>query len=213
MSAPPPLAADTSVAAASRAHAERMLAEHDTARGFFSLLERECVRVLKIWTQTIAAPVLTGLLYFAVFGVAALLFGLPIFFDAGLVVFLPIIFSVATRFGGSVLLYALPAAGAFAAMHAIVPPHPGPVTAATEIGASYILRGIRSAPDYEYERGMRHMNAELNGEITTIFLMPPRELSELSSSMVKGLVGPEGWEEHVQKLVPAPVFEAMKREG
>ncbi len=69
-------------------------------------------------------------------GIAALLFGLPIFFDAGLVVFLPIIFSVARRFGGSVLLYALPAAGAFAAMHAIVPPHPGPVTAATEIGAS-----------------------------------------------------------------------------
>ena len=69
-------------------------------------------------------------------GIAALLFGLPIFFDAGLVVFLPIIFSVAKRFGGSVLIYALPAAGAFASMHAIVPPHPGPVTAATEIGAS-----------------------------------------------------------------------------
>ena len=69
-------------------------------------------------------------------GVAALLFGLPIFFDAGLVVFLPIIFSVAKSFGGSVLLYALPAAGGFAAMHAIVPPHPGPVTAATELDAS-----------------------------------------------------------------------------
>ena len=64
-------------------------------------------------------------------GVAALLFGFPIFFDAGLVVFLPIIITVARRFGGSVLLYALPAAGAFAAMHALVPPHPGPV-AATE---------------------------------------------------------------------------------
>ncbi|WP_257029630.1 GntP family permease [Nocardioides cavernae] len=69
-------------------------------------------------------------------GIASLLFGLPIFFDAGLVVFLPIIFSVAKRFGGSVLMYALPSAGAFAAMHAIVPPHPGPVTAATELGAS-----------------------------------------------------------------------------
>jgi pantetheine-phosphate adenylyltransferase len=84
---------------------------------------------------------------------------------------------------------------------------------ATEIGASYILRGIRSAPDYEYERGMRHMNSALNDAITTIFLMPPRELAELSSSMVKGLVGPQGWEEHVKKLVPAPVFEALKREG
>ena len=63
-------------------------------------------------------------------GVAALLFGFPIFFDAGLVVFLPIIITVARRFGGSVLYYALPAAGAFAAMHALVPPHPGPVAAA-----------------------------------------------------------------------------------
>ena len=57
-------------------------------------------------------------------GVASLLFGFPIFFDAGLVVFLPIILTVAARFGGSLLLYALPAAGAFAAMHAIVPPTP-----------------------------------------------------------------------------------------
>lgn len=79
-------------------------------------------------------------------GVAALLFGLPIFFDAGLVVFLPIIFSVARRFGGSVLLYALPAAGAFAAMHAIVPPHPGPVTAATELGGSIGLTVLVGVP-------------------------------------------------------------------
>ncbi len=67
-------------------------------------------------------------------GVAALLFGFPIFFDAGLVVFLPIIITVARRFGGSVLLYALPAAGAFASMHALVPPHPGPVAAADFLG-------------------------------------------------------------------------------
>lgn len=67
-------------------------------------------------------------------GVAALIFGFPIFFDAGLVVFLPIILTVARRFGGSVLYYALPAAGAFAAMHALVPPHPGPVAAATSLG-------------------------------------------------------------------------------
>ncbi|GLU49075.1 GntP family permease [Nocardiopsis ansamitocini] len=68
-------------------------------------------------------------------GVACLLFGFPIFFDAGLVVMLPIVFSVARRVGGSVLLYALPAAGAFAVMHAFVPPHPGPVAAADLIGA------------------------------------------------------------------------------
>jgi gluconate:H+ symporter, GntP family len=68
-------------------------------------------------------------------GIASLLFGFPIFFDAGFVVFLPIIFSVARQFGGSVLTYALPSAGAFAVMHAFVPPHPGPVGAAGILGA------------------------------------------------------------------------------
>jgi GntP family gluconate:H+ symporter len=68
-------------------------------------------------------------------GVAALLFGFPIFFDAGLVVFLPIVFTVARRLGGSLLTYGLPVAGAFAVMHAFVPPHPGPVAAAELLGA------------------------------------------------------------------------------
>ncbi|WP_432548023.1 GntP family permease [Kineococcus sp. SYSU DK004] len=67
-------------------------------------------------------------------GIASLLFGFPIFFDAGFVVFLPIIFAVARRFGGSVLRYALPSAGAFAIMHAFVPPHPGPVAAGELLG-------------------------------------------------------------------------------
>ena len=69
-------------------------------------------------------------------GIASLLFGFPIFFDAGLIVMLPIILSVAQRFGGSILIYALPAAGAFAVMHALVPPHPGPVVAADLLGAN-----------------------------------------------------------------------------
>jgi len=79
-------------------------------------------------------------------GVAALFFGFPIFFDAGLVVFLPIIYTVARRFGGSMLYYALPAAGAFAAMHALVPPHPGPVAAADLLGADIGLTLLVGVP-------------------------------------------------------------------
>ncbi len=79
-------------------------------------------------------------------GIAALIFGFPIFFDAGLVVFLPIILTVARRFGGSLLFYALPAAGAFAAMHAIVPPHPGPVAAAQAIDANIGLTLVLGVP-------------------------------------------------------------------
>lgn len=74
-------------------------------------------------------------------GVASLLFGFPIFFDAGLVVMLPVVFSVARRLGGSILTYALPAVGAFSVMHVFLPPHPGPVTAATffEANVGYII--------------------------------------------------------------------------
>lgn len=68
-------------------------------------------------------------------GIASLVFGFPIFFDAGLVVMLPIVFSVARRLGGGILRYALPVAGAFSCMHAFVPPHPGPVASAELLGA------------------------------------------------------------------------------
>lgn len=68
--------------------------------------------------------------------IASLLFGFPIFFDAGLVVMLPIIISVARRLGGSFLLYAFPAATAFSVMHIFVPPHPGPVAASGLLGAN-----------------------------------------------------------------------------
>ncbi|WP_422743045.1 GntP family permease [Mycobacterium sp. WMMD1722] len=79
-------------------------------------------------------------------GIAALLFGFPIFFDAGLVVLLPIILTVARRFGGSLLLYALPAAGGFSIMHALVPPHPGPVAAAGSLDANIGLSLLVAAP-------------------------------------------------------------------
>ncbi|MCO6395240.1 MULTISPECIES: GntP family permease [Corynebacterium] len=64
-------------------------------------------------------------------GVASLLLGFPMFFDAGLVVMLPIIFAVAARIGGPILLYAIPTVAAFSVMHVFVPPHPGPVAAST----------------------------------------------------------------------------------
>lgn len=76
-------------------------------------------------------------------------------------------------------------------------------------GAKYILRGIRSPHDYEYERVMRHINADMAPEITTVFLMPPRDIAEVSSNMIKSLIGPAGWEETVQRYVPDPVFQMI----
>ena len=82
---------------------------------------------------------------------------------------------------------------------------------AREKGAAYILRGIRSPSDYEYERVMRHINNDLAPTITTSFLMPPRQLAQVSSSVVESLIGPQGWEETVERYVPPPVFEALKK--
>lgn len=80
---------------------------------------------------------------------------------------------------------------------------------AKKAAATHILRGIRSEGDYSYERGMRYINGDLQPGIGTVFLMPPREIAEVSSSFVKGLVGPEGWEEVVRKYVSDPVYKMI----
>lgn len=76
---------------------------------------------------------------------------------------------------------------------------------ARERGARFVLRGIRTESDYEYERAMRNINGDLAPGVTTVFLMPPREIAEVSSSLVKSLIGPVGWEEVVQKYVSPAV--------
>jgi pantetheine-phosphate adenylyltransferase len=76
-------------------------------------------------------------------------------------------------------------------------------------GARYLLRGIRSESDYEYERGMRYVNEDLNPDLTTVFLIPPRAMVEVSSSMVKGLIGSAGWERAVRNYVPQPAYRAI----
>jgi pantetheine-phosphate adenylyltransferase len=78
---------------------------------------------------------------------------------------------------------------------------------AQQIEAGFILRGVRNEQDYQYERGMRYVNEELDGRITTVLLVPPRELVEVSSSFVKGLVGPDNWKTILRKYVPDAVYE------
>jgi pantetheine-phosphate adenylyltransferase len=80
---------------------------------------------------------------------------------------------------------------------------------ARSAAATHLLRGIRSSSDYEFERSMRHVNGDLDRRICTVFLMPPRDIAEVSSSMVKGLVGPRGWQSVVRKYVPAPVYRRL----
>ena len=80
---------------------------------------------------------------------------------------------------------------------------------AARIGATYLLRGMRNTIDFEYEKTIARMNSRMQPEIQTVFLMPPSELEEISSSMVRGFVGLPGWERWVQGCVPPCVFSAI----
>ncbi|MCP3014443.1 GntP family permease [Nocardiopsis dassonvillei] len=67
-------------------------------------------------------------------GLTALLLGIPVFFDVGFIIMVPLLYAVAARTGRSLISVALPAAGGLAIMHAVLPPHPGPVAAAELLG-------------------------------------------------------------------------------
>ncbi|MBK4164483.1 GntP family permease [Corynebacterium macginleyi] len=91
-------------------------------------------------------------------GIASLIMGFPIFFDAGLIVMLPVIFAVARHLNGPVLAFGLPAAGAFSVMHVYLPPHPGPVAASEFYGADLglvLLVGLLLALPTWYISGYR----------------------------------------------------------
>ena len=77
------------------------------------------------------------------------------------------------------------------------------------IDAHFIVRGIRTASDYEYERSMRYINSDLRPSISTVFLMPPREFAEVSSTMVKGMGAPNGWRHMVRRYLPQPVYDKI----
>lgn len=80
---------------------------------------------------------------------------------------------------------------------------------AESIGVDYILRGIRNEKDYTYERSMRYVNGNMTDTIQTLFMMSPRNLVEVSSSLVKGLVGSDDWEQVVREYVPDTVYYKM----
>lgn len=75
--------------------------------------------------------------------------------------------------------------------------------------AKYILRGIRSVSDFDYERMLKNVNTDLDETIETVFLMPPRHLSEVSSSMVRGMLKIQGWENIITRYVPPAMRAAL----
>src|SRR5690242_10811615 len=71
----------------------------------------------------------------AMAGVGALI-GLPMFFEIGLVLLMPVIFLVARRSQLSIVKVGIPALAGLSAMHGLVPPHPGPLVAIDALKAN-----------------------------------------------------------------------------
>lgn len=73
---------------------------------------------------------------------------------------------------------------------------------AHETHAKYILRGIRNKEDYVNEHLSCNWNADLRADIKTVCLFPPRDVVEVSSSLVKrALIGPEDWQRVITRFV------------
>lgn len=78
-------------------------------------------------------------------GITGLVISMPVFFDAGLIILIPLAFSLAKRTKRSSLFYAIPLLAGLAVGHAFIPPTPGPVLVATMLGVDLgwvILVGI-----------------------------------------------------------------------
>ena len=53
-----------------------------------------------------------------------------------------------------------------------------------DVGANFIIRGLRNSQDFEYERSIAHMNNDLSG-IETVFLLTDQKYTAISSSIVR----------------------------
>lgn len=80
------------------------------------------------------------------------------------------------------------------------------VDLAVRLGASILVKGLRSGSDYEYERQMAHMNKSLRG-IETLFLVASPEVSFISSTLVKEVARFGG---SIDAYVPADVARMVK---
>ncbi|MEY3283625.1 MAG: phosphopantetheine adenylyltransferase [Acidobacteriota bacterium] len=78
---------------------------------------------------------------------------------------------------------------------------------AHQVGAQAVIRGVRSARDYEYEQPMVLMNRRLAPDVETVILIASAENSDLSSTLIKEVFSLGG---SIEGLVPDPVIRKMK---
>jgi len=79
---------------------------------------------------------------------------------------------------------------------------------AREVNAAVIIRGLRAVSDFEYEIQMANMNARMEPDVETIFLMASDRHQFIASSLVKDIARLGG---DTSQFVSKKVFERLKR--
>jgi pantetheine-phosphate adenylyltransferase len=77
-----------------------------------------------------------------------------------------------------------------------------------KLGATYLLRGLRSATDFDYEKGIAFMNSSLAPEIETVFLMTKPEYAGISSTIVREIYRYGG---DISAFVPAAAMKVIEK--
>ena len=76
------------------------------------------------------------------------------------------------------------------------------------IGADYLMRGLRNANDFQYERDIAAMNNYLDDQCETIFFLAKPEYQHLSSSLLKEVTWAGG---DIWDYLHANINEALKK--
>ncbi|RKY56631.1 MAG: pantetheine-phosphate adenylyltransferase [Candidatus Neomarinimicrobiota bacterium] len=79
---------------------------------------------------------------------------------------------------------------------------------AQKVGATVVIRGLRAISDFDYEFQMALTNRQLNENVDTVFLMPHKDYTYLSSSTVREIAKFNG---DVSAFVPDCVRKAMTK--
>jgi pantetheine-phosphate adenylyltransferase len=85
------------------------------------------------------------------------------------------------------------------------------VSVAKELGVNTIMRGIRNSKDFEYEKDIQGFNADIEPAIDHVFVLPPEDMTRISSSAIKAFMGTKNWEAKVARYVHPLVLHELKR--
>ncbi|WP_430603862.1 phosphopantetheine adenylyltransferase [Enterococcus sp. DIV0724b] len=84
------------------------------------------------------------------------------------------------------------------------------VESASDLGANFLIRGIRNVKDYEYEKDIAMMNHHLAPELETIFLLADEKYAHISSSLLKEVLKFGG---DVSHYLPKSVSQALNQKN